>query len=603
LAKVLLQLVQIDKNKVGYNSIGITNLRLDISNMQDRPTVLCPQPSKSEVTRLVEKFSLPLDDQGKPFKFDYGTAGFRYDASLLKSTMIRVGLAAAYRSFVLKEAVGVMITASHNDESFNGVKLADPNGGMMATEGECLAVRLANAITVDDLLSSIPITSHATVHVGRDTRSHSPDFEKLVVQAARAMGATVLVHGVVTTPQLHYCVLMDNPPHLPPLIPPRPYIQGYYEQLAHSYLGLLQGIPDEPNPIPLIVDCACGVGFYHLQRLNDYLQRLGAKRLFLPKNSPSEGPLNENCGSEHVQKYVCAPKWYSKSSTTPHAYNASLDGDADRIVFFSETPNFFLLDGDKISALLCDFLQSQVSVLRQALTEKTDIDFPPLRLGVVQTAYANGASTQYLKKVLGGENVVFAKTGVKYVHEAAHQNFDIGVYFEANGHGTVLFAKGFYDFLLHADRFVRGHRALRCLQLLPALINQAVGDALSDLLLVDAILHIQGKTVYDWNSLYTDLPSRQSKVQVRDRTMIQTNSNETECISPVELQSELQEAMAQFPKSRCFVRPSGTENVVRIYAEALTAYDADALASIAAHLVHKLCQGIGDPPRIPNGKM
>ena len=31
-------------------------------------------------------------------------------------------------------------------------------------------------------------------------------------------------------------------------------------------------------------------------------------------------------------------------------------------------------------------------------------------------------------------------TGVKYLHEAAH-HFDIGVYFEANGHGTVLFSK------------------------------------------------------------------------------------------------------------------------------------------------------------------
>ena len=34
---------------------------------------------------------------------------------------------------------------------------------------------------------------------------------------------------------------------------------------------------------------------------------------------------------------------------------------------------------------------------------------------------------------------VCAKTGVKHVHHAAQQ-FDIGIYFEANGHGTVLFS-------------------------------------------------------------------------------------------------------------------------------------------------------------------
>ena len=31
-------------------------------------------------------------------------------------------------------------------------------------------------------------------------------------------------------------------------------------------------------------------------------------------------------------------------------------------------------------------------------------------------------------------------SGVKHLHEAAHRLFDIGIYFEANGHGTVLFS-------------------------------------------------------------------------------------------------------------------------------------------------------------------
>ena len=31
---------------------------------------------------------------------------------------------------------------------------------------------------------------------------------------------------------------------------------------------------------------------------------------------------------------------------------------------------------------------------------------------------------------------------MKYLHEAAH-HFDVGIYFEANGHGTVLFSTAF----------------------------------------------------------------------------------------------------------------------------------------------------------------
>jgi phosphoacetylglucosamine mutase len=41
--------------------------------------------------------------------------------------------------------------------------------------------------------------------------------------------------------------------------------------------------------------------------------------------------------------------------------------------------------------------------------------------------------------VIGCE-VVLTATGVKWLHAAAHK-FDVGVYFEANGHGTVLFSK------------------------------------------------------------------------------------------------------------------------------------------------------------------
>jgi phosphoacetylglucosamine mutase len=71
-----------------------------------------------------------------------------------------------------------------------------------------------------------------------------------------------------------------------------------------------------------------------------------------------------------------------------------------------------------------------------------------LSAGVIQTAYANGASTLYLQQELG-INVGLAKTGVKHLHEQAKQ-LDIGVYFEANGHGTVLFSDKMVALLANA---------------------------------------------------------------------------------------------------------------------------------------------------------
>lgn len=111
-----------------------------------------------------------------------------------------------------------------------------------------------------------------------------------------------------------------------------------------------------------------------------------------------------------------------------------MDGDADRLVFFRLIPNtknkIELVDGDKILSLFAIFIQEQLSLLEEL----------PARLGVIQTAYANGAATGYLRDL--GLEVIFTPTGVKYLHEKALE-YDIGLYFEANGHGTILFSKEF----------------------------------------------------------------------------------------------------------------------------------------------------------------
>lgn len=45
-------------------------------------------------------------------------------------------------------------------------------------------------------------------------------------------------------------------------------------------------------------------------------------------------------------------------------------------------------------------------------------------------------------------------------------------------------------------------------------VLQAAGDAISDMLVVEAILTLKGFTVEQWDALYTDLPNRQLKVKV-----------------------------------------------------------------------------------------
>ena len=169
-------------------------------------------------------------------------------------------------------------------------------------------------------------------------------------------------------------------------------------------------------------------------------------------------------------------------------------------------------------------------------------------------------------------------TGVKHLHHAA-QHYDIGIYFEANGHGTVLFSAAATQKLhkLHNENKQWKYSAIAIDRLIAfsKLINQAVGDALSDMLLVEAVLcHLKWDATV-WDCAYEDLPNRLYKVAVPDRTKFVTTDAERKLASPEGLQGKIEVAMAKVKMGRAFVRTSGTEDVVRVYAEGQTLAEAE----------------------------
>lgn len=63
-----------------------------------------------------------------------------------------MGMLAALRSMCTQGITGLMVTASHNPVHENGVKVADPNGGMLNVLWEPYSDLLANAPNVEKLL-------------------------------------------------------------------------------------------------------------------------------------------------------------------------------------------------------------------------------------------------------------------------------------------------------------------------------------------------------------------------------------------------------------------------------------------------------------------
>ena len=174
---------------------------------------------------------------------------------------------------------------------------------------------------------------------------------------------------------------------------------------------------------------------------------------------------------------------------------------------------------------------------------------------------------------------------MKWLHHAATK-FDVGVYFEANGHGTVVFSQqALKAFSTKTPESPAQAAALETLQALSDLINQTVGDALSDLLLVETILAHKSWTPREWDLTYTDLPNRLVRVEVGNRNIFKTTDAERRLVEPVGAQEQLDSLVKKFKEGRAFARASGTEDAVRVYAEAATRSEADDLASKVAALV------------------
>ena len=411
--------------------------------------------SSSQFASELSGFQLPRKH------YSYGTAGFRdrYDETV-HSIFYKVGIIAALRSLAQGgKAVGVMVTASHNALPDNGVKIVDANGGMMSQAWEGFAEQVVNLHDIESFTTAVqywidqdPILSKSstqtpTVVVGRDCRWHSPILSKLVIDGVRAFtsGTHAIIVDVseVTTPVVHFVVAdynsTDDESKL--TYSADQWKTRYFQTLTNGYQSLIQTSTESSlnQHETLVLDCAFGVGSKTVSEFLAIANTLTPWTLSLI-NPDGAGEVNALCGAEYVQKGQLAPAGMLISDIESKGLEGKLlcsfDGDGDRIVFHAYLANnqWILLDGDRIATLIALFLFQELST---AGLLKEEVG---LRAGVVQTAYANGSSGQFLRNK--GVEVLLAKTGVKFIHHKAEE-LDIGIYFEANGHGTVLFSDKF----------------------------------------------------------------------------------------------------------------------------------------------------------------
>jgi phosphoacetylglucosamine mutase len=486
-----------------------------------------------EFTRLAElfnKYPMPTDCIPK-----YGTSGFRTDAKLLDAVVIRASVMMVLRSKQVEKHCGIMVTASHNPENDNGLKLIDFTGDMINEVFEQYAIDLASCKTFDDFKCQLnTIISDCNIEVrrysgyiliGQDTRTSGDHLVNLCKEAIVAIGGKCVCIGKVTTPELHYCVATSNANNT-----------SKHKKLTYvdNLMSAFKKLYHSNNYIEVHVDCANGVGALRMYELTKHLQQFNIKAHLYNTN---HGKLNDLCGADYVEKSLDFPA--NMHNVNENAICCSLDGDADRIVFFSKNKNkFVLLNGDKIACLIIKYLYNPYDNIENER-----------QICIVHTPYANGAFLKYIKDIFPFVHIQCAETGVKYLHRTAKQ-YDIGVYFESNGHGSVHFS----------DKCLQN----KTISIISNLLSQYTGDALGDFLFVLAAL--QETSFLEWMYMYQDYPCKQVKLY-GDKSLFTTADFGRQLLQPNGLQDKLNNVIANYSNSNCFVRPSGTEDLLRLYVE------------------------------------
>lgn len=488
--------------------------------------------------------------------------------------------------------------------------------------------------------------SKAKLILGHDTRPSSKKMLESIERVAAEFGISgVLNFGFTTTPQLHFMVAFSNgliTDRVPAELRTKFMLEdvmadlesgrlsnksdvasslfgiyfAYHEFYFRKLIDFIQSdnyssiflqnthkfFKSKPEKVQqhkingkgtLLVDVANGVGKYHIDKVSEIISYAKLNLKAINRDEPDK--LNDGCGAEYIQKNILPPVglYSHQDYDSEHVdYVAAFDGDADRLVYFvpdhlhdtNKGSGIFLIDGDRISACYTLVIITLLSQSIRRVAAEPEKIAPILSIGVVQTAYANGASTRYLDGILNTLDPRYFRysincvpTGVKHLHRKAEE-FDIAVYFEANGHGTVIHKqdklKLWIEKLLHlgADK-----NSCELLIHFLNLFNPVIGDAISDMLAFEVTREfIQASFGCGFSMrLYDDLNVMQDKVYLNRRdleTLVCDKETERFLVEPKTIQESIDNYVSNLNDncSRAFIRPSGTEEVARVYVESPT---------------------------------
>lgn len=238
----------------------------------------------------------------------------------------------------------------------------------------------------------------------------------------------------------------------------------------------------------------------------------------------------------------------------------------DHIVnLINKTDNKNIINGDILSILFGFYIQDIC----------INIDYK-VEIGIIQTVCTNGATTKFIKKHLPLINIVCTSIDIFNIN-CELEKFDICIYFESNGNGTILFNLKFIKFLETNNN----NKYILKLLLLNKLINEN-NNEITDMFIENILLIFKVNKLI---KMYIELPCKTTIFKI-DSSLFKTFDFDKKCSHPFGFQDKIDSILnknASYPinfvnntkltnykcsNARAFVIPNINEDTVRIYVEA-----------------------------------
>jgi phosphoacetylglucosamine mutase len=475
-------------------------------------------------------------------------------------------------------------------------------------------------------------SSGLRILIGLDTRKSGKDISNLITKGIKSVlpDTEIIRVGQCTTPELHilttkYVKPFDEHAAYPALPISEMFLQvadldryrdpffigydTYYVRYIRHHIREYK-----IDLTSVTVDCANGVGYCTLRNII-------RNSIYPPQMINTEirmsDKLNNRCGSDYVENNseiyeinltdtdlfrIIWTGTIEGRRTQPYHHlrmlihdevskvsNASIpsldrlsirdhlfcsfDGDADRIVFYHFEPtdktktditdlNIRLMNGDHISALLLKFVtDSLLKSKHLSHISEEEEEKKLIRIGVIHTPYSNGGFMQYVDTLSAAiqnqtDRISIRRQsvpiGVKNLIRAA-ESYDIAIYFESNGHGSIV---------------VKNHYNIPELKALKNLFNQVIGDGIMNMIGVRYILRELNMNPGDFYSIFEKRVSAMEKIKFPDSIRNRFRMESIDLVEPRELVLKFEALEEKYEGSRVYIRPSGTEPILRAYIEA-----------------------------------